>query len=340
MKRLVAMVLCAVLMATAFAWAEEDTTVDMESLENFDVMAVLEMMGLDLDNLVVQPSVTEEYWNQVSTGGDVEAKYTALGEYTVKKIVIELDDPQVVDYVIFYPEVLETDDDKWPMVLFVNGSNDPTTAHENALLHLASHGFIVVGNEDQGSGSGQTTADMLDWLLNENTNPASFLCGKIDTDHIGLTGGSQGACGAVRAATKYENSDMYKAIVTLSLPRTEMAENMTASDWIYDMTELQIPLFMTAGTGFADSNEFNPICPLSSMEESFDRLPEGIPCAMARRIDADHTDMMVVSDGYLTAWFCYFLKGDSQALAAFGGEDPELLRNTTNWQDVRIKNLK
>ncbi len=340
MKKMIVMILCAALMATAFACAEEETAVGMEVPEDFDVMAVLEMMGLDLDNIVVQPSVTEEYWNLVRTGGDVEAKYTALGEYTVKKMVIELDDPQVVDYVIVYPEELETGDEKWPMVLFTNGSNDPTDGHYNALYHLATHGFIVVGNEDPGSGSGQTTSDMLDYMLAENTNEASSLYGKIDVDHIGLTGGSQGACGAVRAATKYENGGMYKALVTLSLPRTEMAENMVGSDWTYDTAELGIPLLMMSGTGFADSNEYNPISPLSSMIENYEHLPEGIPCAMGRRIDADHTDMMVVADGYLTAWFCCFLKGDTEAMKAFSGESPEMLSNTTNWQDVQIKNFE
>ena len=340
MRRLAAMVLCLLMAAMGMAYAEEEGAADVEGLEGFDVMAVLEEMGLDLDSIVVQPAVTEEYWNLVTAGGDIEAKYAALGEYSVKKVVVPVDDPQVVDYVIVYPEALETGDAKWPMVVFVNGSNDTTQAHYNTLYHLATHGFIVVGNEDQGSGSGQTTSDMLDYMLAENGNESSFLYGKIDVDHIGLTGGSQGACGAVRAATKYENSGMYKALVTLSLPRIEIAENMVPADWTYDTSELKIPLLMMSGTGFADSNEFNPISPLSSMEINYDNMPDEIPCAMGRRIDADHTDMMVVGDGYLTAWFCCFLKGDTEALKAFGGESAEMLNNTTNWQDVRIKNFE
>ncbi len=177
-------ILCVLMMTAGMACAEEGEAMNQEEV---DWGALLALFGIGEEEPVVQPSITEEYWNMVRTGGEVEARYTALGEYAVKKTIVPLDDAQVVDYVIVYPEELETTDQSWPMVLFVNGSNDPT---------------------------------------------------------------------------------------------------------------------------------------------------------MARRIDADHTDMMVVSDGYLTAWFCWFLKGDAQALAAFGGENPELLCNTSNWQDVRIKNLK
>lgn len=290
-----------------------------------------------ISSLNKQPTINEEYWNKVKTGGDIEAKYTKLGEYEINKKVIKLDDEQVVDYVIVYPKELETTTNKYPMVLFVNGSNDPTEIHYNALWHLASHGFIVVGNEDRGSGTGKTTSDMLDYMLNQNNDSSSFLYNKIDIDNIGITGGSQGACGAIRTATIYENSHYYKTIVTLSLPRTEMADNM--ADWSYDVSKLNIPLFMTAGTGFADSNNINPICPLSSMEETYNNLPDGVSCAIARRKKADHTDMMVVSDGYLTAWFSYYLKGDIEAGKAFIGDGAELLDNEV-WQDVKIKNIK
>lgn len=63
-------------------------------------------------------------------------------------------------------------------------------------------------------------------------------------------------------------------------------------------------------------------------------MPEGVDKVIARRTDADHGDMLYTADGYMTAWFMYWLKGDEAAGKAFFGENAELLSNP-NWQDVR-----
>lgn len=44
-------------------------------------------------------------------------------------------------------------------------------------------------------------------------------------------------------------------------------------------------------------------------------------------IGADHSDMLYSADGYVTAWFMYWLQGDEQAGKAFFGETAELLQN-------------
>ena len=55
---------------------------------------------------------------------------------------------------------------------------------------------------------------------------------------------------------------------------------------------------------------------------------------MARRVNTDHGDMLPYVDGYMTAWFMYQLKGDSDAAKVFVGDDAEILSNE-NWQDVQ-----
>ena len=47
--------------------------------------------------------------------------------------------------------------------------------------------------------------------------------------------------------------------------------------------------------------------------------------------------MLYYGDGYVTAWFMYWLKGDTEAGKAFWGDNAEILSNA-NWQDVN-KNL-
>ena len=53
----------------------------------------------------------------------------------------------------------------------------------------------------------------------------------------------------------------------------------------------------------------------------------------ARAVGAEHEDMLVRTDGYMTAWMLYQLYGDEEAGQAFIGEDAEILSNA-NWQDI------
>ena len=48
---------------------------------------------------------------------------------------------------------------------------------------------------------------------------------------------------------------------------------------------------------------------------------------------AEHGDMLVLSDGYMTAWMLYQLQGNEEAGSAFIGVDAEILHNE-GWQDV------
>ena len=41
------------------------------------------------------------------------------------------------------------------------------------------------------------------------------------------------------------------------------------------------------------------------------------------------------ADGYMTAWFMYWLQGDEEAGKAFFGENAEIKTNE-NWQDVTV----
>ena len=56
---------------------------------------------------------------------------------------------------------------------------------------------------------------------------------------------------------------------------------------------------------------------------------------IARRVNADHGDMLRSADGYMTAWFMYWLKGDTAAGNAFFGMNAEILTNS-NWQDIKV----
>ena len=65
---------------------------------------------------------------------------------------------------------------KYPMVIFVNGTNNKTSGKQALLTHLASWGFIVVGNDEENSWAGIETNKMLGYMLslNESDAPEDF----------------------------------------------------------------------------------------------------------------------------------------------------------------------
>ncbi len=119
----------------------------------------------------------------------------------------------------------------------------------------------------------------------------------------------------------------------------------TALGWPYDVSKVRIPYLMVAGTGIADggdgvegSNNVG-IAPLFSLNENFNAIPDDVPKVMAREKGKDHGDMLHYADGYMTAWFVYYLQENEDAGNAFFGENAEILSNP-NWQDVRAVNSK
>lgn len=87
---------------------------------------------------------------------------------------------------------METSGRKYPLVIMVNGSGTPASRYEAVFDHLASLGFIVAGNEDSSSGTGQSAASTLDFILGLDVDVNSLFYGKIDTQNIGIAGHSQG----------------------------------------------------------------------------------------------------------------------------------------------------
>ena len=181
-------------------------------------------------------------------------------------------------------------------------------------------------------------------MLKLNEDPESIFYHKIDTDHIGIAGHSQGGPGAYNAVTKQENGYYYKAIFTASATSSFWGRaDKLGTEWSYDLSNLSIPTLMVAGTGAWDAGSTadktaesgQGIAPLWSLTENFEAIPDSTPKVMAREKDKDHGNMLCYADGYMTAWFMYWLKGDEEAGKAFFGEEPEISRNK-NWQNVRI----
>lgn len=285
----------------------------------------------------------EHYWNYATPAGEIEKKYTALGDYDVSHVEFEADNAAYMKYKIWYPSDIEKSNHTYPLVVMANGTGVTASQYREVFRHLASWGFIVIGNEDANCRTGASSAATLDFILGLNGDKNSAFCGKIDTDHIGIAGHSQGGVGAINAVTAQENGNLYKAIFAASTTSTLFADdNVLGAEWRYDMSKVTIPCFMVAGTGNGDAGtatdktatEGQGICPLWALIENYHAIPDTVDKVMAREIGKDHGDMLRYADGYMTAWFMYYLKGDAQAGEAFFGNNAEILSNA-NWQDIK-----
>ncbi len=285
-----------------------------------------------------KPLLTDDYYTWVEYDSKTEEKYAYPGSYEVSDETIKADNKTIKEYRIWYPTELKDKNEKYPLIMVVNASNTAALNYEPFFKRLASWGFIVVGNQDRQTGTGKTASETLDYVLSLGKKSDSVFCNKIDEDNIGIIGYSQGGAGALRAATEFDNSNKYKTIFTGSAAYPLLAKNM---GWGYDATKIKIPYFMAAGTGTSDDNgksidnpdELAGICPLEALKFNYNKISDEVVKLRARAKGAEHGEMLNRSDGYMTAWMLYWLKGDEEAGKVFIGENADILNNN-QWQDI------
>lgn len=250
-----------------------------------------------------------------------------MGEYKVKSTKSKATELTKYNYV-YYPEELENSNRKYPVVVVLNGTGVLPKKYKALFEHLASWGFIVVGNDDGSTGFGKSADETIDYIKEANEDKDSVLYGKIDIDNIGITGHSQGGAGVFTSISIMDHKDEYKTAVALSPTHEESA---LAFGWNYDLTKINIPTLIIAGT--QGDFETQMVLPLEKMIDMYNKIPS--LKVMMRRIGTDHGQMLYSADGYVTAWFMWQLQGDEQASKAFIGDNPEILNNDF-YQDVQI----
>lgn len=278
--------------------------------------------------LLNQPAVAADYAKKTETGGRIETAYLAEGEYETASLS-QAALQGFEKYQIYYPAELEKAEKQYPVVVFANGTGVPASKYKALLKHLASWGFIAIGTEEEYDWNGFSSEMCIRHLtrLNESETldeKGNIFYQKIDLDNVGITGHSQGGAGVLNAATTQQHSGIYKAAVILSPPNQELAESI---EWEYDASMLTVPTLLLAG-------ENDWVVDGEQLQSIFEQIPAA-KC-MARRKSAEHGEMLYSADGYVTAWFAYWLQGDEQAAAAFCGENAELAQNPL-YQDVRLE---
>ena len=207
----------------------------------------------------------------------------------------------------------------------VNGTGLKALHYRPVFEHLASWGFVVIGNDDSNAWNGRSALVSLDKALFQNSMVSSPLYQRIDLDRIGVVGHSQGAMGAINAATE---DDRFKVLYAASCPHKSLAKKL---DWSYSMKTISIPTMLVAGTGWIDRR----ISPLGSLLHLADELPDATPMLLGRLKGVEHRFVLHEGDAYMTAWLRHFLANDADAAAALASDNPEILNNP-RWQNVNI----
>ncbi len=125
-------------------------------------------------------------------------------------------------YEIYYPSDIAAGTEKYPVVIFSNGTGIKASKYPAVLKHLASWGFIVMATEEENSWNGFSSEMCLRTIITYNeteviegreTNP---FFGYVDLDNIGVSGHSQGSVGVITAATENKQGNMIKATFSAS----------------------------------------------------------------------------------------------------------------------------
>lgn len=286
------------------------------------LLILIVLISIVFAYLSKRPFVAKDYNENVETGGSIEAKYIGNGTYDVSYY----EEPALQGfekYEIYYPTELENSDNKYPVIVFVNGSGAKVSKYSALLKHMASWGFIAIGTEEEYDWNGFAAEMCIRHLtkLNENENvndKDNIFCGKIDFDNVGITGHSQGGVGVFNAITSQEHKNIYKAAVSLSPTNKELAQNL---EWNYEASKITSPILLISGAGGGDDWVVTG--------EQLDSIYQDIDTVkfMVRRKNTDHGAVLYSVDGYVTAWFMWQLQGDKNAAKAFIGDDAELLHN-------------
>jgi hypothetical protein len=127
--------------------------------------------------------------------------YEVVTDTNVGPTAGEGEDGGAVAFTVFRPKDLELSGRCHPVITWGNGTGSNPGLYKVLLGHLASHGFVVVASDSPNVAQGDPPPMVagVDWLLEENNKQGSPYFQRIDTNHVGATGHSQGGFATTQA---------------------------------------------------------------------------------------------------------------------------------------------
>ena len=274
----------------------------------------------------------------------VQAAYTRPGPYATSTGTVT-DATGKAIYDMFYPRHYAALGFKSPIVTWGNGTTGRPAMVSTLLGHLASYGFTVIASTSGWTGSGTQIDAAAHYLAAQDTTAGSVFYHHLDVHKVAAAGHSQGAGGAVRAAT--HDPTLITAVLTFSLPNTFWARPNpgcpTRPDCVPNPAALTQPIFFISTHGPFDSFIASPATEKAFYASTTVHAALGIIRDSGGQT-ADHNSIVNTAYGgnpggelgYATAWLEYQLRGSTTAAGAFTGAHPELVSNT-NWPGSATK---
>src|SRR2546429_1775413 len=274
----------------------------------------------------------------------VQAAFASPGPYATTTGTVT-DSSGTVIYDVYRPSNYATLGFASPIVTWGNGTGASPSKVSDFLSHLASYGFTVIASTLPNTGSGNEIDAAAHYLVTQNGVATSVYHGHLNTGEVASVGTSQGATGAVRAATN--DPALIKAAMTFSLPHSGWSgpnpDCPTAADCTANPAALTQPVFFISTYGFWDSIIASPATEKAYFPATPAHAPPGVILPSDGKL-ADHTSIQNAAVGgnpggffgYATARLEYQLRGNATAVGAFTGPHPELLSNI-NWPGSAVK---
>jgi hypothetical protein len=274
----------------------------------------------------------------------VQAAFASPGPYATTTGTVD-DAAGTAIYDLYYPSHYAALGFTSPIVTWGNGTGGTPGKVSDLLSHLASYGFTVIASTLPNTGSGIEIDAAARYLAAQDSVTSSVFHGHLNVGEVAAVGTSQGATGAVRAATN--DPALIKTVMTFSLPNSVWSgpnpDCPTAADCTANPAALTQPVFFASTYGFWDSIIASPATEKAYYLSTSVHAALGVILTSDGKL-ADHTSIQNAAVGgnpggffgYATAWLEYQLRGNAAAAGAFTGPHPELLSNI-NWPGSAVK---
>lgn len=213
----------------------------------------------------------------------------------------------------------------YPVISFGHGFFQPVGNYQSTLVHLASHGYLVIATNSEGglfpnhSNFASDILHCLTWLETQNSENTSELLNLVDTDAFALNGHSMGGGAAILAAS----DPRVRAVAPLAAANTNPSSIAASSNFFVPVRHI-VGSADTIVTPATTVQMFNN----SARPKQFISLQGGFHCGFidAQGFGCDNgpmsrADQLSYVRRLLTEFFDMYLKRDQSRWPAVWFED-------------------
>ena len=211
----------------------------------------------------------------------------------------EVAEKEIEAGIVYYPKDIAAANSRFPVIAWANGTAFSSKVYSEIISHWVSHGFIVIASKSTMAMVANDQPKMLQAMAETAGEPWD---GKVDTDHMGVSGHSQGGSATIAAASG--------PLVKASIPIQACAAP--------GVNKISTPALFLSGS--ADT-----ICPLFTIKGAYSSAGSAIkvhghlknPKATHWWETAKDEESYAIYHGISTAWWRWHLKGETALAAEF-----------------------